>query len=81
MSGNPATVVAKVSDLLRFWQAQSLQYPWADLIAKPEGAFDPAMVPNCVVYVRNTSSGNRDITGVIYLLFGEPRYARFDPCL
>ena len=45
VSGNPATVVAKVSDLLRFWQAESMQYPWADLIAKREGAFDPAMEP------------------------------------
>jgi acetyltransferase-like isoleucine patch superfamily enzyme len=45
VSGNPATVVAKVSDVLRFWQAESLQYPWAELIAKREGAFDPAMEP------------------------------------
>lgn len=43
--GNPAKVVAKVEDLIRFWQAESMQYPWADLIARREGAFDAAMEP------------------------------------
>jgi acetyltransferase-like isoleucine patch superfamily enzyme len=43
--GNPAKVVAKVDDLIRFWQAESMQYPWADLIARREGAFDAAMEP------------------------------------
>ena len=45
VSGNPAAVVAKVADVIRFWQAESLQYPWAELIAKREGAFDAAMEP------------------------------------
>lgn len=45
VSGNPASVVAKVADVIRFWEAESLQYPWADLIAKREGAFDAAMEP------------------------------------
>jgi acetyltransferase-like isoleucine patch superfamily enzyme len=43
--GNPAKVVAKVEDLIRFWEAESMQYPWADLIARREGAFDAAMEP------------------------------------
>lgn len=45
VTGNPARVVAKVEDLIRIWQAESMQYPWADLIARREGAFDPAMEP------------------------------------
>jgi acetyltransferase-like isoleucine patch superfamily enzyme len=43
--GNPAKVVAKVEDVIRFWQAESMQFPWADLIARREGAFDAAMEP------------------------------------
>jgi acetyltransferase-like isoleucine patch superfamily enzyme len=43
--GNPAKVVAKVEDLIRFWQAESMQFPWADLISRREGAFDAAMEP------------------------------------
>jgi acetyltransferase-like isoleucine patch superfamily enzyme len=43
--GNPAKVVAKVDDLIRFWEAESMQFPWADLIARREGPFDPAMEP------------------------------------
>lgn len=45
VTGNPARVVAKVEDLIRIWQAESMQYPWADLIARREGAFDPGMEP------------------------------------
>jgi acetyltransferase-like isoleucine patch superfamily enzyme len=45
VSGNPATVVAKVEDLIRFWQAESMQLPWADLIARREGPFDATMEP------------------------------------
>jgi len=45
VTGNPAKVVAKVEDLIRIWQAESMQYPWADLIARREGAFDPRMEP------------------------------------
>jgi acetyltransferase-like isoleucine patch superfamily enzyme len=45
VTGNPAKVVAKVEDLIRIWQAESMQYPWADLIARREGAFDPGMEP------------------------------------
>jgi acetyltransferase-like isoleucine patch superfamily enzyme len=43
--GNPAKVVAKVDDLIRFWEAESLQFPWAHLIARRKGAYDPAMEP------------------------------------
>jgi acetyltransferase-like isoleucine patch superfamily enzyme len=43
--GNPAKVVAKVEDLIRFWEAESLELPWAHLIARREGPFDPAMEP------------------------------------
>jgi acetyltransferase-like isoleucine patch superfamily enzyme len=45
VTGNPAKVVAKVEDLLRFWEAESMQYPWANLIARREGAYDAAMEP------------------------------------
>jgi acetyltransferase-like isoleucine patch superfamily enzyme len=45
VTGNPAKVVAKVDDLIRIWQAESMQYPWADLIARREGVFDPGMEP------------------------------------
>jgi acetyltransferase-like isoleucine patch superfamily enzyme len=41
--GNPAKVVGKVEDILRFWEADLLGYPWADIIAKRKGAFDPAL--------------------------------------
>jgi acetyltransferase-like isoleucine patch superfamily enzyme len=43
--GNPAKVVARVQDMLRFWQADMLDLPWADLIARRDGAFDAAMEP------------------------------------
>jgi acetyltransferase-like isoleucine patch superfamily enzyme len=43
--GNPAKVVARVEDLIRFWEADSLALPWAELIARREGAFDAAMEP------------------------------------
>ena len=43
--GNPAKVVARVQDMLRFWEADMLDLPWADLIARREGAFDAAMEP------------------------------------
>jgi acetyltransferase-like isoleucine patch superfamily enzyme len=45
VTGNPAQVVAKVENVIRFWEAESQQYPWADLIARREGAFDAAMEP------------------------------------
>jgi acetyltransferase-like isoleucine patch superfamily enzyme len=43
--GNPAKVVARVEDLIRFWEAESSALPWAGLIARREGAYDPAMEP------------------------------------
>jgi len=43
--GNPAKVVAKVDELIRFWEAESAKYPWADLIARRDGVFDAAMEP------------------------------------
>jgi len=43
--GNPAKVVARVEDMLRFWEADMLGLPWADLIARREGDFDAAMEP------------------------------------
>ena len=43
--GNPAKVVARVQDMLRFWEAEMLALPWAHLIAVREGAFDPATEP------------------------------------
>jgi acetyltransferase-like isoleucine patch superfamily enzyme len=45
VAGNPAKVVARVEDVISFWQAESMAYPWADLIARREGAFDAAMEP------------------------------------
>jgi acetyltransferase-like isoleucine patch superfamily enzyme len=41
--GNPAKVVAKVAELIRFWEADMTDLPWADLIARREGVFDPGM--------------------------------------
>jgi hypothetical protein len=43
--GNPAKLVASVQDILRFWEAESIGLPWADLIAQRDGAFDPIMEP------------------------------------
>jgi len=43
--GNPAKVVGTVEDTLRFWEAESMALPWADLIARRDGAFDPALEP------------------------------------
>jgi acetyltransferase-like isoleucine patch superfamily enzyme len=43
--GNPAKVVARVEDVLRFWEAETTALPWAHLIARREGVFDPAMEP------------------------------------
>jgi acetyltransferase-like isoleucine patch superfamily enzyme len=43
--GNPAKVVARVPDMLRFWEAEMLPLPWADLIVRREGAFDAAIEP------------------------------------
>ena len=37
VAGNPGRVVAKVEDVIRFWEAESMDYPWADLIARREG--------------------------------------------
>jgi UDP-3-O-[3-hydroxymyristoyl] glucosamine N-acyltransferase len=45
VTGNPAKVVAKVEDLIRFWEAESMQFPWADLISRRAGVFDAAMEP------------------------------------
>jgi acetyltransferase-like isoleucine patch superfamily enzyme len=45
VTGNPARVVARVEDLIRFWEAESAAYPWADLIARREGPYDAAMEP------------------------------------
>jgi acetyltransferase-like isoleucine patch superfamily enzyme len=46
--GNPGKVVAKTEDIVRFWEADTLAYPWADLIAKREGAYDPKLEPELV---------------------------------
>ena len=43
--GNPARVIARVEDLIRFWEAKSAALPWAELIARREGVFDAAMEP------------------------------------
>jgi acetyltransferase-like isoleucine patch superfamily enzyme len=45
VTGNPAKVVAKVEDVMRFWEAESLRLPWAGLIARRDGCFDAAMEP------------------------------------
>ena len=45
VTGNPAKVVGRVEDVLRFWEAESASYPWADLIARREGVFDPKIEP------------------------------------
>jgi acetyltransferase-like isoleucine patch superfamily enzyme len=44
-TGNPAKVVARIEDLIRFWEAESMAYPWADLIARRNGPYDPVMEP------------------------------------
>jgi hypothetical protein len=46
--GNPAKVVAKVGDLLRFWEADTLSLPWSDLILKRQGAFDAELEPELI---------------------------------
>lgn len=43
--GNPAKVVARVQDMLRFWEAETMVLPWADLIERREGAFDASLEP------------------------------------
>jgi hypothetical protein len=43
--GNPAKVVAKTEVVARFWEADTLALPWADLIAQRQGAFDPTLEP------------------------------------
>lgn len=43
--GNPAKVITRVEDLIRFWEAEAMVLPWAELIARREGAFDAAMEP------------------------------------
>jgi acetyltransferase-like isoleucine patch superfamily enzyme len=43
--GNPAKVVSRVKDMLRFWEAEMIGLPWADLIAQRDGAYDAAMEP------------------------------------
>ncbi len=45
---NPAKVVAKVDDLIRFWEAESMQFPWADLISRRAGTYDAAMEPELI---------------------------------
>ena len=45
VSGNPAKVVARVKDVIRIWEAESMLLPWANLIARRDGPFDPAMEP------------------------------------
>jgi len=45
VTGNPAKVVGKVEDMLRFWEADTLAWPWGGLIASREGAYDPAIEP------------------------------------
>jgi acetyltransferase-like isoleucine patch superfamily enzyme len=45
VAGNPAKLVASVQDILRFWEAESIVLPWADLIEQRDGAFDPIMEP------------------------------------
>ena len=43
--GNPAKVVARVEDVIRFWEAEATALPWSELIARREGAYDAAMEP------------------------------------
>jgi acetyltransferase-like isoleucine patch superfamily enzyme len=43
--GNPAKLVASVKDMLRFWEAESIVLPWADLIAQRDGKSDSKMEP------------------------------------
>jgi acetyltransferase-like isoleucine patch superfamily enzyme len=45
VSGNPAKVVGQIENLVRFWEAESMVLPWADLIARRDGPYDPAMEP------------------------------------
>jgi acetyltransferase-like isoleucine patch superfamily enzyme len=46
--GNPAKVVAKVADVVRLWEADTLSLPWADLIEKRIGVYDAAMEPELI---------------------------------
>jgi acetyltransferase-like isoleucine patch superfamily enzyme len=43
--GNPAKVVGTLENLVRFWEADTMVLPWADLIAARNGTFDAAMEP------------------------------------
>lgn len=45
VTGNPAKVVGRVEDVIRFWEAETMALPWAALIARREGAYDAAMEP------------------------------------
>ncbi len=45
VAGNPAKVVAKVEDVVRFWEADTLAMPWRHLIEQREGAFDRNLEP------------------------------------
>jgi acetyltransferase-like isoleucine patch superfamily enzyme len=46
--GNPAKVVAKVEDVVRLWEADTLSLPWADLIEKRVGVYDADMEPELI---------------------------------
>jgi acetyltransferase-like isoleucine patch superfamily enzyme len=43
--GNPAKSIGKVSHIVRFWEADMLNLPWAHIIAGRAGAFDAALEP------------------------------------
>lgn len=44
--GNPAKVVGQVTQMLRFWEADTLAYPWSDIIQARTGSYDSATEPD-----------------------------------
>ena len=45
VAGIPARPIARVDDLVKRLEAKTKTLPWADLIARREGGYDPAMEP------------------------------------
>ncbi|BAM02660.1 acyltransferase [Phycisphaera mikurensis] len=48
VGGVPARVIGQTDELVEKLKAKTAELPWADLIAKREGGFDPAMEPELV---------------------------------
>lgn len=46
--GNPGKVVAKVDDVVRLLEAETISVPWGELIQQREGSYDPALEPELI---------------------------------